>query len=299
MQTALILLTIAVGALGVVFGTRYRRLARRFQELQSLVRDRAARAERTERRLYTELIRQKLASEGRSPQLPIKLLSQFGEDAFLWDLFDGQTGGFFIEVGAYDGLLISTTYALEAAGWTGLLVEPQPDRFRACVANRPHSRVVHAAVSSRGSSGTTTFQRLECAAGLHSDLASSITLLGHQRSLAAEQNAAVATIEVPLTTLATLLRTYSPPPRIDVVVVDVEGFEHQVLDGLEIETFRPRVLLVEDHTRGKDERTADLIRRAGFREFPMLGHNRVWIDEREPLLIARALSLGLAEGSVD
>ena len=45
-------------------------------------------------------------------------------------LFRNQKKGFFIEAGAYDGEMFSNTLYLERRlGWTGLLVEPNPDAF--------------------------------------------------------------------------------------------------------------------------------------------------------------------------
>ena len=57
--------------------------------------------------------------------------------------------GFYVEVGAYDGKVISNTYYFEQLGWTGALVEPHPEKAAACRVNRPRSRVFEcAAVSS-------------------------------------------------------------------------------------------------------------------------------------------------------
>nr|XP_053634366.1 uncharacterized protein LOC128689926 [Cherax quadricarinatus] len=44
--------------------------------------------------------------------------------------FGKKEGGFFVEAGALDGVLLSTTLTLEQnQAWTGLLVEPRPDMF--------------------------------------------------------------------------------------------------------------------------------------------------------------------------
>jgi hypothetical protein len=41
-----------------------------------------------------------------------------------------KRGGFFIEAGAHDGVEASNTlYFEKKMGWTGLLVEPNPDSF--------------------------------------------------------------------------------------------------------------------------------------------------------------------------
>ena len=45
-------------------------------------------------------------------------------------LFGRLRNGFFIEAGAHDGVDISNTLYLEKQlGWTGILVEPNPDTF--------------------------------------------------------------------------------------------------------------------------------------------------------------------------
>ena len=41
--------------------------------------------------------------------------------------FDGACTGYFVEVGANDPEYLSQTWHLEQRGWTGVLVEPQPD----------------------------------------------------------------------------------------------------------------------------------------------------------------------------
>src|SRR3712207_7179394 len=53
--------------------------------------------------------------------------SQFGQDAFVLAVLGERTGGYFVDVGAGDGVNPSNTHLLEAAfGWRGLLVEPNP-----------------------------------------------------------------------------------------------------------------------------------------------------------------------------
>ncbi len=83
--------------------------------------------------------------------------AQFGEDRILWQVFEHRPRGYFIEVGAYDGVTISNTYFLERMGWSGVLIEPIPEACQRAADERPRSRVIHAAASKRGSCGTATF----------------------------------------------------------------------------------------------------------------------------------------------
>ena len=289
----ILILTVAMLALAVIAERRHTRLRGRVRTLEKHIRGVEARTDRAERHVYAALARQRLHVAGREPVMPVRFLSQFGEDAFIWDLLEGQLNGFYIEVGAFDGENLSTTYALECVGWTGLLVEPLPTRFEQCVRNRPKSRVVRAAVGARGATGSVQFESLESSIDPMADLASSIRLPKIQQELAAHAQAATRKVEAPLTTLARLLDETpgGPPSRIDVAVIDVEGFERDVLDGLELDRFRPRVLFVEDLTGGAETAAAGILHSAGFTETGWLGHNRVWVDGREPALVRRARML--------
>jgi hypothetical protein len=55
-------------------------------------------------------------------------VSQFGEDVWLYNnLFHEKRNGFYLEMGAMDGMDISNTrWFKEAAGWRGLLIEACP-----------------------------------------------------------------------------------------------------------------------------------------------------------------------------
>ena len=52
--------------------------------------------------------------------------SQAGQDVWALQL---TNKGFFVDVGAYDGIESSNTYALEKAGWSGVCIEPNPESF--------------------------------------------------------------------------------------------------------------------------------------------------------------------------
>ena len=82
---------------------------------------------------------------------------EWGEDTLLFDLFEGQETGVYIEAGALDGHENSVTWIFEALGWSGLLVEAIPERAEQCRTNRPGSRVVHAALDSNANEGFIEF----------------------------------------------------------------------------------------------------------------------------------------------
>lgn len=230
---------------------------------------------------------EQLREAGREASLPVDLRSQVGEDVVLWDLFRGQRDGFFIEAGAYDGTTLSVSYLFESIGWKGLLVEAIPEACARCAASRPGSRVVNAALSKRGSSGEASFTVVEGSewkqlfSYLHATPEHKARTQGCQRR----------SVRVPLTTLGALLEAHTG--AIDFLVLDVEGAEADVLDGLDLSRHRPRVMLIEDNTIGNNP-ALDRCVGAGYTMAGEAGPNRVYIRSDEHALLER---LGLRPGT--
>jgi FkbM family methyltransferase len=189
---------------------------------------------------YAAKATQALAAKGRAPRRPVEFRSQCGEDALLWELFQGQLTGFYIEVGAFNGLDLSPTHAFDCIGWDGLLIEAIPDRARDCATNRPTASVVHAALGPRGSTGTTSFTvTTDAHGGMLSHLTSTP---GHGEPGAVTSQEHVT---VPYTTMDALLDA-NPPRDIDFAIIDVEGAEVPLLEGFDLRRHRPKILLIED-----------------------------------------------------
>lgn len=143
-----------------------------------------------------------------------------------------ESPGFFIEAGAVDGFFESNTYYLERfEGWTGILVEPVPAMFRRLRTNRPRSLHYNCAlVASDYQQRTISI----CNAHAMSSITSHSTN-GDTRS---------HSIDVPARTLASIIEEVKPP-RIDLLSLDVEGYEIPALQGLDLNINRPRLILVE------------------------------------------------------
>ena len=64
--------------------------------------------------------------------------SQDGQDQYLAEnLFKGRRNGFFVDIGANDGVSFSNTYYLEKTlGWTGFCFEPNPVVYERLLENR-------------------------------------------------------------------------------------------------------------------------------------------------------------------
>jgi hypothetical protein len=78
-------------------------------------------------------------------------------DSILDDLLEGKRDGYFIELGANDGLAQSNSAFFEFnRGWKGVLIEPSPSAYDKCVAARPASKCVNAACVAADYDGGAT-----------------------------------------------------------------------------------------------------------------------------------------------
>lgn len=59
--------------------------------------------------------------------------SQAGQDVWVLQQI---AKGFFVDVGAHDGVESSNTYALELCGWKGMCIEPNPESYKNLTLNR-------------------------------------------------------------------------------------------------------------------------------------------------------------------
>jgi FkbM family methyltransferase len=160
--------------------------------------------------------------------------------------------GYFIEAGANDGVDQSNTLYFEKhRRWTGLLIEPIPQRAAECRQNRPRCAVENCALVSFGYPRDTIEMRycnlMSLVKGAMKDESAD---LDHIRRGCEVQGISTYELTVPARTLTSVLDQYRPP-AIDFFSLDVEGFELEVLKGLDFEKYRPQWMLVEARFRAE------------------------------------------------
>jgi len=181
--------------------------------------------------------------------------------------FFGARTGYFVEVGANDPHDLSQTWHLEQRGWTGVLIEPQPD-LAAALRRRRTAKVYAVACSSPENSGTTMTLHL---AGIHSSFDPDLNI----STLAAE-----GAVEVPVKTLDEILIDAGAPSPLYLLSIDIEGHEIAAFKGFDFGRWRPRLILIED--LAMDLSVHRLMRAHGYKWIRRTGLNSWYVPAGAP-----------------
>ena len=172
-------------------------------------------------------------------------MSDRGQDAWvIGEVFAGKRGGFFVELGAFDGFSESNTFVLEKRhGWTGLAIEPNPTNFRVMteVTGRTCTCVPLAVDPEPG---VLDFYLDGQRSSLIVDEADHAGKAGEIDRARAEGRV----VSVEAVPLAELFDRYGAPPVIDYFSLDVEGSETRILRDFPFDRYRFLALTVERPT---------------------------------------------------
>lgn len=185
-----------------------------------------------------------------------------------------RTEGRFLEIGAFDGESYSNTSFLADVGWAGVYVEPVPRYAEVC----------------RNRHALNDVRVLQCAVGA-ADGDAHIEIRGVLSSLAAVYNvclsqddrkdgrAAAETVVTPVKSPMSLVAEIGWE-SVDVLSIDVEGFEWPVISGFDFDVFRPRLIILETHD-GDDYPIVEIREqsRRCLRRLEACGYRVYWRDE--------------------
>jgi FkbM family methyltransferase len=154
------------------------------------------------------------------------------EDVMLARAFAGRDRGFYVDVGAADPINLSVTKWFYDLGWSGLNIEPNAQLFERLVADRPRDINLNCGVGAVASEA----QFFELDVGELSSFDPRV-----------KQNAdGIGTTRVmSVAPLTDLLAQHCDGRAIDFLKIDVEGWELEVLKGLDLRRFRPAIVLAE------------------------------------------------------
>jgi len=203
------------------------------------------------------------------------------EDHHLAVAFGDQATGFYLDVGAGHPVADNVTQFFYERGWSGLVVEPQPELAALYPRLRPRDRVFEGLVG-----------RVDAMADFHQV----DRLHGFSTTVEAFARAADAfgvsytTLQRPELTLASLCERFAVT-AIDILKIDVEGAEGDVLAGNDWGRFRPAIIVAEAIAPGTglpnwDGWEPELLAQ-GYRFRLFDGLNRFYVAKERPDLFDR------------
>lgn len=192
------------------------------------------------------------------------------EDVMLQRLFDGRTDGFYVDVGAGDPEKFSVTKWFYDLGWSGINVEPNAGLLERLTNAR--RRDVNLGYGAGRVSGAAEFEE-----SLVAEL-STFALSGK-----ASGGEGSRTRSVEIMTLNDIIEKHGKGRKIDFLKIDVEGWELEVLEGLNLRRFRPVALVIEStlpNTRVSSSETWEpLVLRQGYFLAHFDGLNNFYLAE--------------------
>ena len=201
------------------------------------------------------------------------------EDVLLWRALGHIKNGFYIDVGANSPVEQSVTKAFYDAGWSGINIEPMPSFMMAFQEHRP--RDISLAVAAGANEGEITLfdiPQMNGWATVDVEVARAHQADGY----------ALTEIKVPLRTLNVICAQYVHGP-IHFLKIDVEGFEGEVLRGMDFAKWRPWVVVVEATKPGSrvsnHETWETLVTAAGYHYAYFDGLNRYYVAHEHAELL--------------
>ncbi len=168
--------------------------------------------------------------------------SQNREDVLLWRALKAIPHGFYIDVGANDPDEDSVTKAFYDRGWHGINIEPLPEHHRSLQEQRPHD--INLAMSAGSSDGELELFDVPAVRGW-------ATSSGSVAQMHRDQGYVVEASTVPVRRLSAICEEWVTGD-IHFLKIDVEGFEADVINGMDFERWRPWVVVVEATLPGSE-----------------------------------------------
>lgn len=154
------------------------------------------------------------------------------EDLILYDVLKDVKNGFYIDVGANDPWIISVTKAFYEKGWYGINIDPLEEMWQLLSEDR--KRDINLNVGAGDAEGELELSVNGGLSSVCNDIVEEASKKG------------IEIRKVPIKTLTQICDEYCPVGQeIAFCKIDVENFEREVLMGLDLKKYRPKVFAIE------------------------------------------------------
>lgn len=184
-------------------------------------------------------------------------ISENGQDFFVLDKLCYKKQGFFVDIGAADGITGSNTFILEKFyKWNGICIDPNPALLKSLCGSRDVIISDLCVYKDTGQilpfkylNDPTQFYGWNLRAGLEECIQDTAVNLN--------------TINVLTVSLNDLLKLYRAPVDIDYISIDTEGSEYEILSTFDFSKYNVKIITVE-HKSSDRQKIKLLLESNGF-----------------------------------
>jgi FkbM family methyltransferase len=183
---------------------------------------------------------------------------QIRQDLFVLAALGDKPCGYFVDIGAGNGVTMSNTYMLEKVRqWKGLLVEPARGWHESLLKNRV-STVDNRCVWNKSG------ERLEFTETADAHLSTISKFLDLDKHAKVRRNTIVGQYEVVSVSFNDLLEEHRAPKVVDYLSMDTEGSEYDILSALDFSRYSFRVITIEHNFTPNRAKLQQLLQSRGY-----------------------------------
>ena len=211
--------------------------------------------------------------------------SQIGQDKFVNEkIFQGMEKGFFVDIGAHNGINLSKSYFFEQQkNWNGICVEPIPEVFELLRKNRK-CICIEGAISSEN--GYQDFLQIQGPIEMLSGLVDKFGFRDIERIDIAlqERGGSCKVIKVKTYTLQSILDDHNVT-HIDLLSIDSEGAELAILQSIDFKKVKIECIVTENNYQEKS--VEEFLTMQGYRLAEKLVHDDVFLHTESKFSVGK------------
>jgi FkbM family methyltransferase len=169
-------------------------------------------------------------------------------NVFYKNYFNESKNGCFVEVGAFDGEYVSNTSGLADLGWTGFYIEPIPLYYERC--KERHKKNCNIKVSNFAIGSKPGIGEIYIGGPLstiRNDVRENFEMLDWSNNKFSNKK-----VLIDVLTLEEYLVKNRISKEFELLVIDVEGYEWEVLKNFRIKEWMPQMVIIELHDQNPD-----------------------------------------------
>tara|TARA_R110000824_G_scaffold155326_1_gene328023 strand:+ start:4260 stop:4991 length:732 start_codon:yes stop_codon:yes gene_type:complete len=225
--------------------------------------------------------------------------SQYGQDAVALNFFEkkGIKNGYYVDVGASDGIRLSNTYLLAKQGWKGICVEAHPSYFELLKNNRGESVCFPVAAGDKDETdapinlnyrGSLTSLDFSLEDYFSRDYVGYYGNRNESEIKGFKNGAAIVKMRTIDSMITECEKNFGRTPNL--ICIDIDGSEKYAFKGLDLDRWKPEILILEHSTIGH-RAVDDFAFRFKYLKAVTLGADNIYVRTKEDLDIVRAIKI--------